>query len=169
MEPLREGRRKWAEQGTGALAFALARCFGVAAICTAGVQHGDPNQDLGSLYLRRVVELTEGPVLDLHMMRPRDFHVGLGLGPHPEMVGDLTQVLVKSLQTYEVRTAVNKPFRAAGVTLTAQLQRRGIPAVQIELSYECFDRSKGLMERTWVGLATAVQTMGGLGATRDAE
>jgi predicted N-formylglutamate amidohydrolase len=103
------------------------------------------------------MELTRGPVLDLHMMRPRAFDVGLGLGPHPAMVAALVEPLTEELRRAGVRVALNEPFRAAGVTLTAQLQRLGVAAVQLELSYNCFDRSSPLMRRAWTGLAAGVR------------
>jgi hypothetical protein len=155
---VRNGYAKQAEAGTAVLAFAVARHLGAAAICTADPQPGDPNWDKNTGYQRRVRDLARtAPVMDIHMMRPRkDVDVGIGLGPRPELAEGMARHLVDELERTGLRGGLNVPFRAAGVTLTAQLQRSGISAMQIEFSYRCFSPGRPEMPLAWTAFARAV-------------
>jgi hypothetical protein len=117
---------------------------------------GDPSWDADSPYLERDCQLAAGGlVIDLHMMRPRGVDICVGLGPRPELTERLWPIFVEEAVAGGLRPAVNWPFAAVGRTLTSQLQRRGIPAVQLELSGECFDRDHPAMPRAWTSVARA--------------
>ncbi|HYN94599.1 MAG TPA: hypothetical protein VES42_12180 [Pilimelia sp.] len=153
----RDGTRKSAERGTAPLAFALAAHVGGAALGTVeGRLVGDPNWDVGHPYVSRAHELAAGhPTIDLHMMRPRGVEVCVGLGPRPELAGGLWQVIVEEAVAGGLRASVNWPFGANPRTVTGQLQDKGLPAVQVELSWDCFDPGHPAMPRAWSALARA--------------
>jgi hypothetical protein len=156
VEHRREGRSKRAETGTAALAFALAAELGAAALCTADVQRGDSNWDVGHAYVDRAAALAAGgPVLDLHVMRPRGVDICLGLGPRPALVGSLWRVLADEAVAAGLRLAVNWPFAAGPRTVTGQLQARGVAAVQVELAATCFESSGVLGMPAWEALRSA--------------
>jgi hypothetical protein len=157
---VRDGRPKQSERGTGALAFAIARLLGGAAICAAPDQQGDPSWDLGHPYCERAQALSAGaPVIDLHMMRPRGVDVCLGLGPESRMTTWLWQPVIAEAVDAGLRCAVNWPFGATEVTVTGQLQAAGVPAIQIELTFDCFDKASPTMTAAWTALARAARTI----------
>jgi hypothetical protein len=157
---VRDGVLKPAEKGTGAFAFALAGYVGGRAIIAAGEGAGDKNWDLDTPYVQRAKVLAgAGIVIDLHMMKPRGPDVCIGLGPHPELSQDLWRVFVEEAIAAGLRVAVNWPFAANSRTVTAQLQRQGVPAIQLELSWECFDPEHIAMARAWSAIARAVRKL----------
>lgn len=137
---VREGVTLPSEYGSAELAFALARSVNGSAVCTADPQTGDPNWDMGHPYCDAVHELANGaPVIDLHKMRPRGVDMCVGLGPRPKAAERLWLPIVKEAVDAGLRVAVNWPFAASPVTVTGQLQERGLEAVQVELSFDCYD------------------------------
>jgi hypothetical protein len=154
---VREGVTLPAEHGSADLAFALARTVNGSAACTAETQSGDPNWDLGHPYCDVVYELAEGaPVLDLHKMRPRGVDMCVGLGPRPEMVERLWLPIVKEAVAAGLRVSLNWPFAAGPVTVTGQLQERGLEIVQVELSVDCYDPGPKRVA-AWSSLLRAVR------------
>jgi len=158
---LRDGMPKASEGGTGPLAFAVARCVGGAALCTAGAQEGDPTWDAIHPYAERVHQLAAGcPVLDLHMMLPRvdgdnELDMCVGRGPDRTLADALWPAVVAEAVAADLRVAVDWPFSASKRTLTGTLQDRGLPALQVELSVTCFDPASPTMERAWTAVARA--------------
>ncbi len=158
MEQIRDDKPKRAEKGTGELAFGLAHHVGGAALRTVDLQSGDPNWDIGSPYVRRVHELSEGrPIIDLHMMRPRGVEICVGLGPVAALADGLWQPLVEEAVKAGLRISVNWPFGANPRTITGQSQQAGIPAVQVELTWECFDPNHAAAARAWSAMARAAE------------
>lgn len=154
---VRDGVAKQAERGTGRLAFALARAVGGAGIRTHGPQNGDPNWDAGHPYTARLAELAAGaPVVDLHIMKDRGVELCVGLGPHPELADGLWQPLVEEAVAAGMRAAVNWPFAARGRTVTAALQRQGLRAVQVELTWDCLNPSHPSMPVAYAAMLQAV-------------
>jgi hypothetical protein len=159
---VRDGVAKQAERGTGRLAFALARTLGATGIRTHGPQTGDPNWDAGHPYTARVAELAaDAPVVDLHIMKDRGVELCVGLGPHPELADGLWQPLVEEAVAAGLRAAVNWPFAARGRTVTAELQRRGLHAVQVELIWNCLDPTHPSMPVAYAAMVRAVQRIAG--------
>jgi len=157
---IRDGATKRAERGTASLVFGVARLLGGGAMATMDGQLGDPNWDPDSPYLRRLVRLAgSGPVIDVHIMRPRGVEACLGLGPMPRRGQGLWEPLIAEAVSAGLRVAVNWPYGANPRTVTAQLQRLGLSAVQIELSTECFDPAHPAMVRTWSAVARAARTI----------
>ncbi|MGH3984488.1 MAG: hypothetical protein ACRDST_17830 [Pseudonocardiaceae bacterium] len=154
---LRAGVEKIAEQGTADLAFALARATGGSALATVGRQLGDPNWEVGHPYVTRARKLAgECPTIDLHMMRPRGLEICIGLGPEPKMSDDLWRPFIEEAVMSGLRVSVNWPFGANSPrTVTGQLQRDGRRAIQLELSWECYDPSHAAMRRAWSSLMRA--------------
>jgi hypothetical protein len=137
---MREGIALPSEYGSAELVFALARTVNGSAICTADKQVGDPNWDIGHPYCDKVYELANGaPVLDFHKMRRRGVEICVGLGPHPDAAEPLWQPIVRESVAAGLRVSVNWPFAAGAQTVTGQLQERGLAAVQLELSFDCYD------------------------------
>lgn len=158
VEHFRDGKAKWAEPGTGALAFAIARRWDASAMCTAGVQGGDPSWDRESHYLDRASALGRRAlaVVDLHMMSPRGVDIGLGLGPNASSVEHLADMILDEAQAADLRAVRDFPFRAEGAALTSRLQRRGIPALQVELSVACFEPRSAKMCAAWTTVSRSV-------------
>jgi hypothetical protein len=153
---LRDGEEKVAERGTGDLAFALAGITGASALATVGLQSGDPNWDLNHPYVNTARGLAgTAPIIDLHMMRPRGPDICIGLGPEPALSEGLWRPLLEEAVESGLRASVNWPFGANARTVTGQLQRLGHAAVQVELSWECFDEGHPAMLRAWTTLARA--------------
>lgn len=153
---LRDGIEKVAEQGTADLAFALARATGGSALATADRQLGDPNWDVGHPYVERARTLAgKWPTVDLHMMRPRGLEICIGLGPEPKLSDDLWRPFMEEAVVSGLRVSVNWPFGANPRTVTGQLQRGGQRAIQLELSWECYDPNHPAMQRAWSSLARA--------------
>jgi len=153
---IRDGREKTAERDTGALAFALARATGGAALATVPGQLGDPSWDLEHPYVARAAALAaSAPAVDLHMMRPRGVELCVGLGPVPERSATLWQTIMEEALAAGLRASVNWPFAANPRTVTGQLQRRGLRAVQLELSWDCFEAGHPARARAWSALARA--------------
>jgi hypothetical protein len=162
VEQIRDDQPKRAERGTGELAFGLAHHVGGSALRTIVPQTGDPNWDVGSPYFVRVYELSAGgPILDLHMMRPRGVEICVGLGPVPALGDGLWQPLVDEAVKAGLRVSVNWPFGANPRTITGQAQQAGIPAVQVELTWECFDPNHPAMARAWSAMARAAERIAG--------
>ncbi|WP_143172236.1 N-formylglutamate amidohydrolase [Pseudonocardia thermophila] len=158
VDHVRDGAEKRAERGTGRLAFALARAVGAAGIRTHGPQAADPNWDTGHPYTARLARLSpDAPVVDLHMMRDRGVEVCVGLGPVPDLADGLWQPLVEEAVAAGLRTAVNWPFPARKRTVTAALQRAGRRAVQVELTWDCYDPTHPSMPLAYLALLRAVQ------------
>jgi hypothetical protein len=153
---LRDGIEKIAERGTADLAFALARATGGSALATADCQLGDPNWDVGHPYVERARTLAgKRPTIDLHMMRPRGLEICIGLGPEPKMSDDLWRPFMEEAVISGLRVSVNWPFGANLRTVTGQLQRGDQRAIQLELSWECYDPSHPAMRRAWSSLVRA--------------
>lgn len=153
---LRDGVEKIAERGTADLAFALARTTGGAALATTGHQSGDPNWDIGHPYIARARSLArEWPIIDLHMMRPRGLEIRIGLGPAPRMSNDLWRPLMEEAVASGLRVSVNWPFGASPRTVTGQTQQEGRRAIQLELSWDCYNPGHPAMRRAWSSLARA--------------
>ena len=53
---------------------------------------------------------------------------------------------------------MNWPFAAGPVTVTSQLQNRGLDAIQIELSFDCYDPGPTKVA-AWTSLLRAVRTI----------
>jgi hypothetical protein len=177
---VRDGASKRAERDTATLAFGLAHRLGCGAIATVDGQVGDPNWDAGSPYVNRLAALAgyamagsaasgaaprpshgESLVIDIHMMRPRGVEVCLGLGPLPTQASGIWEVLIAEAVDAGLRASINWPYGANPRTITAQLQRRGLRAVQIELSSDCFNPEHPAMVRMWSALARAAQRLAG--------
>lgn len=153
---VRDGVEKIAEQGTADLAFALARATGGSALATTDRQLGDPNWDVGHPYIERARILAKGwPTIDLHMMRPRGLEICIGLGPCLKMSDDLWKPFMEEAVVSGLRASVNWPFGANPRTVTGQLQREGKKAIQLELSWECYDPNHPAMRRAWSCLLRA--------------
>lgn len=158
---LRDGVDKIAERGTAALAFALACATGGSALATTDRQLGDPNWDVGHPYIARARTLAgEWPTIDLHMMRPRGLEICIGLGPEPKLSDDLWRSFMEEAVMSGLRVSVNWPFAANSRTVTGQLQREGRRAIQLELSWECYDPRHTAMRRAWSSLARAARRLG---------
>lgn len=158
VEQIRDEKPKRAEKGTGELAFGLARHVGGAALRTVDRQSGDPNWDIGSPYVGRAHELSGGrPIVDLHMMRPRGVEICVGLGPLAALADGLWQPLVDEAVKAGLRVSVNWPFGASSRTITGQSQQAGIPAVQVELTWDCFDPNHAATARAWSAMARAAE------------
>lgn len=158
---VRDGIEKIAERGTADLAFALARATGGSALATVDRQLGDPNWDVDHPYIARAKILSgECPTVDLHMMRPRGLEICIGLGPEPKMSDDLWRPFMEEAVVSGLRVSVNWPFGANRRTVTGQMQRDGRRAIQLELSWECYDPSHPAMRRAWSSLARAARRLG---------
>jgi len=164
---IRDGRIKVAESGTGSLALGLARLTGGAGMATAPEQRGDPNWDPDHPYVSRMATLTSGWIVDLHMMRPRGVEVCVGLGPRPELSEPLCWPILEEALAAGLRTSVNWPFGASPRTVTGQLQRRGRRAIQLELSWDCFDTDHEAMPRAWSFLHRASRRLSDLSNSRE--
>jgi hypothetical protein len=154
---LRDGFEKVAERGTAELAFALAHATGGSAIATVGHQLGDPSWEVGHPYIA-CAEILAGswPIIDLHMMRPRGVEICIGLGPQPKLSDDLWRPFMEEAVGSGLRASINWPFGANNPrTVTGQLQRKGRRAIQLELSWECYDPSHPAMQRAWSSLLRA--------------
>jgi hypothetical protein len=158
---IRDGAEKLGENGTGPLALALARYTAGSAIATAAVQQGDPNWDPGSPYLERAYVLADGnPTVDIHIMRPRGVELCIGLGPVPRLADGLWQIFAEEAVAGGLRFSVNWPFAANARTVTSQLQGRGNKAVQLELSWECFE-DRPARDRAWSVMSRAARRLAG--------
>ncbi len=125
------------EFGSSELAFALARTVNGSAVCTAEGLEGDPNWDVGHPYIDAVYDLAEGaPVIDLHKMRRRGVDVCVGLGPNQKASERLWVPIAKEAAAAGLKVGVNWPFGGGPVTVTGQLQQRGLEVVQVELSFD---------------------------------
>lgn len=155
---VRDGQPKQAESDTRDLALRVAEQLGWSALFTAPPQSGDPNWDDASPYLERLVSLHDQVVVvDLHVMRPRGVDICLGLGDRPRQAGRLWPGLVDAAVEAGYPLAINWPFAAGPRTVTSQLQRRGLEAVQIELSYECLSAER--YEQTVAVLLTGLSAV----------
>jgi hypothetical protein len=158
----RDGDEKIAEQGTGPLAMALARYVGGCAISTMSNQTGDPNWDINHPYIKRAASIAEScPAVDIHMMRPRGPDICIGLGPFPDLAQELWPPIVEEAISAGIRASLNWPFAGNPRTVTGQLQARGRRAIQLELSWECFDPTHPAMASAWSALARAVRRLSG--------
>jgi hypothetical protein len=129
------------------------------AICTAEGLIGDPNWDIGHPYLDAVCELSGGaPVIDLHKMKPRGVDICVGLGPRPATIGHLWLPIVKEAVAVGLRVAINWPFAAGPVTVTGQLQERGLEAVQVEFSFDSYDTGPTRVA-AWAAMLRAVRVI----------
>jgi hypothetical protein len=137
---LREGAVLPSEYGSAELAFALARNANGSAVCTAEGLQGDPNWDPDHPYLDVVHNLASGaPVIDIHKMQRRGVDVCVGLGSNFKTSRRLWGPIVEEAVSAGLKVAVNWPFAAGPVTITSQLQKRGLEVVQVELSFDCYD------------------------------
>ncbi|MGH3938894.1 MAG: hypothetical protein ACRDTG_09715 [Pseudonocardiaceae bacterium] len=153
---LRDGVEKVAERGTADLAFSLAHATGGSGLATAVRQLGDPNWELNHPYIAKAVSLAgDWPIIDLHMMRPRGLEICIGLGPEPKMSALLWRPFMEEAVASGLRVSVNWPFGANPRTVTGQIQRQGRRAIQLELSWECYDRNHPAMRRSWSALMRA--------------
>lgn len=156
---IRDGIMLPSEFGSEELAFALARNVNGSAVSTTEGLDGDPNWDLGHPYLDVVYDLADGaPVIDLHKMRPRGLDMCVGLGSNFKTSEHLWMPIVKEAVSAGLRVAVNWPFAAGPATVTGQLQNRGLDAIQIELSFDCYDPGPTKVA-AWTSLLRAVRTI----------
>jgi hypothetical protein len=156
---IRDGAEKLGENGTGPLALALARYTSGSGIATAAGQKGDPNWDPRSPYLERAHVLADGnPAVDLHIMRPRGVELCIGLGPVPRLADGLWQIFAEEAVAGGLRVSMNWPFAANARTVTSQLQARGNMAVQLELSWECFE-NRPARDRAWSVMSRAARRL----------
>ena len=140
VDQIRKGEVKVAERGTGNFAMALAAITGSSALVTTGTQAGDPNWDHAHPFRVQAIEMGRGGgIIDLHMMRSRGFEVCLGLGPRYESARGLWEPLLEELLAADVRVSLNSPFGGRGRTITGSAQEAGVPAIQIEMSFEVFN------------------------------
>lgn len=154
---IRDGARLPSEFGSAELAFALARSVNGSAVCTADPQSGDPNWDVGHPYCDTVSQLAHGdPVLDFHKMKPRGIDMCVGLGPHRKLAERLLEPLLEEAVRAGLRVAVNWPFAAGPVTVTGQLQERGLEVAQVELAFGCYDPGP-TKAAAWSALLRAVR------------
>jgi len=154
---MRDGALLPSEYGSEELAFALARNVNGSAVATAEGLAGDPNWDIDHPYLDVVYDLAGGgPVIDLHKMWPRGVDMCVGLGPNLKTAERLWVPIVKEAVSTGLRVAVNWPFAAGPVTVTGQLQNRGLEAIQIELSFDCYDPGPAKVA-AWTSLLRAMR------------
>lgn len=147
------------EFGSEELAFALARNVNGSAVSTTDGLDGDPNWDVGHPYIDVVYGLANGaPVIDLHKMIPRGVDICVGLGSNLGTSERLWRPIVKEAVSAGLRVAVNWPFAAGPVTVTGQLQNRGLDAIQIELSFDCYDPGPARVA-AWISLLRAARTI----------
>jgi hypothetical protein len=156
---MRDGVMLPSEFGSEELAFALARNVNGSAVSTAEGLDGDPNWDIGHPYLDIVYDLANGgPVIDFHKMWPRGVDICVGLGSNRKTSERLWVPIVKEAVSTGLRVAVNWPFAAGPVTVTGQLQDRGLDAIQIELSFDCYDPGPAKVA-AWTSLLRAMRTI----------
>ena len=135
---IRNGEPKAAEPGTGNLAFRLAEQFGASALATTKLS-SDPNWDPNHPYIEVAQRLLpNGVAIDFHMMRDRGFPVCIGRGVEKEMVDMISQHLQEELVSRNFETRIDSPFGAGSQTITSNLQLRGIKALQLELTENCY-------------------------------
>ena len=155
----REGVTLPSEYGSSELAFALARTVNGSAVCTAEGLEGDPNWDVGHPYIDTVYDLADGaPVIDLHKMRPRGVDICVGLGPNQKASERLWVPIAKEAAAAGLKVGVNWPFGGGPVTVTGQLQERGLEVVQVELSFECYDDGP-IKVLAWTAMLSAARTI----------
>ena len=153
----REGVTLPSEFGSAELAFALARNVNGSAVCTAEGLEGDPNWDIGHPYVEAVYDLADGvPVIDLHKMRPHGVDICVGLGPNLKASERLWIPIVKKATAAGLRVGVNWPFAGGPVTVTGQLQERGLEVVQVELSFDCYDPGP-VKVAAWTSMLRAIR------------
>ncbi len=159
-EQLRDGVSKRAEAGTRDLVRDLSAELGCSALHTEPPQAGDPNWDLDSPYLLRILDWQPRleVVVDFHLMRPRGIDVCLGLGQPPHRDDSLWLPFATNAVAAGMTVGLNWPFAANPRTVTSQLQRRGMSALQIELNYECLGDEEA-MRRTFSCLLTSLRAL----------
>jgi len=153
---IRDGEPKVSEVGTKALAFRLATLVDAKALSTENPQFGDPNWDPDHPYVdlaENLLKVSSSFSLDIHMMKPRGIDACVGLGDLPEQVDGYWQSLVECLVAERLTVSINWPFSAGLRTFTSKLQNRGFPALQLELSTECFESPSDLEERVFSALS----------------
>lgn len=132
---VRDGVTKRADMWTGGLALLLAELSGAAVVVeTSGA--GDPSWEDEHAFKDAVAALEPALVIDLHAMRSQDEVVELGTGePHGSPPTPLALVVRGTLEDAGIATVVDQRFPARGQhTLVQWARRRGVPAVQIEVS-----------------------------------
>lgn len=136
VEQQRQGRVKYSEPFTAALALLSAQELGQAAVAACGELNGDANWDEQHPLKQWLGQSAPDAVVDLHMMR--DTHgvdVSLGLGLHPILSRDLLECLLPELESAGFACGINEPFDAArATTVTSYAQALGCAAIQIEIA-----------------------------------
>jgi hypothetical protein len=157
VEHVRGGQPKFAEGGTAAAALWLAAATHGSSISTFDHQLSDPNDDRDHPYREALKNLSPSGVIDLHMMQPRGFEVCLGLGTNRKLSWGLYQVLTEEFLAADIRFATNWPFGARGHTITAAAHAWNVPAVQIEVAFDCYDESNPFNVPVFSALLRAAQ------------
>lgn len=137
----RDGAAKLPETGTASVAAVLAALAQGGALYASGETAADANHELGvTSPLRQVLQHVLRPshvVVDVHGMRdawPMDINLGLGAAPcaRTRALGD---AFAEGVTSVGLRVVIGRPFTAAAaVTLTSFVQRRGVPAIQMEIA-----------------------------------
>lgn len=130
----RGGATKRADMWTGGLALLLAELTGASAVVRTA-SDGDPSWQPHP-FKHAVAALRPTAVVDLHAMRAQHAVVELGSGAAQGVPAPgITTRLRRALETAGVTTVVDHRFPARGQhTLVQWAARRGVPAVQVEVS-----------------------------------
>jgi len=154
---VRNGERKMADRGTGDLAEWLAGAVGASSIVAESKQLGDPDDDHDHPYIVRAAQLASGGgLISLHIMRGKGPEVCMMFGPNPQLAQVLWLPMLGELVDAGLRVSVNWPLRARVTTGIAQLQRRGIPAIQLEINEACFEADSDIYDSLRSGLLRGV-------------
>lgn len=158
---VRDGAAKQAERDTGALVRRLAARHGTSAMVALPQQLGDPNWDAAHPYVDRILHWPKPVdlVVDFHIMRPRGVDLCVGLGSHPDRAEGVWQLLADEAVRADLRVSINWPFSGAGRPLTSRLQHHGVRAVQVELSWECFEEGSDLKVAALSALARWIERL----------
>lgn len=138
VQHLRDGESKQAEPNTEFLAAGLAMAVGGSAVWSTTGIHGDPNWDDDHPFKLKAVDLVDKGehALDLHIMRDRGFDVCLGLGVQRPIDRSLWMLCAEEFVEAGYTVSINYPFSAGPRTVTSHLQREGVRAIQIEMTWD---------------------------------
>ena len=131
----RDGATKRADMWSGGLALLLAELTGAGAVVeTSG--DGDPSWQAAHPFKDAVAALDPTAVLDLHAMRSQHGLVELGTGvPQRDPAPREALEVRHALDDAGITTLLDHRFPARGPhTLVQWARRRGVPAVQVEVS-----------------------------------
>ncbi len=141
--PFREGQYRFSDGGgTAALAAMLHQLAGATAIYTTRASPADPNYDDDNAFKRKLAVLIADKrpilVLDLHGSHPyRPYDVDFGTLNGASLLGkpELQQRLELSLRQQGVLNVSDNYFAASKhQTIAKFASRRGVPAIQLEIS-----------------------------------